>query len=269
MKITKLIVAGNDFLVVDYKENTNYQELAKKLLNRRFSVGADKLIVAKTNPLELLLFDNNGNREIANGNALTAYSKYLFDNKHVRKKIYDVIFGGKSINIEIISEIPFVTRINLDKPNYNNSMLYIKDSVSTFGRIINVNGLSFPIYSLNLLGVNTVVFIDKSNKEMMLNIAKEISEYKIFDKKTNVIFTEVIDKHNIKVITYSIDAEFNSTIGSAVASAMVVANKLGYIKSRANCQIEYGKMIVEINKKGQIYLESMSETLFELNLEEE
>ena len=269
MKITKMIVAGNDFLVIDYENNKDYKSLAKKLLDRRFGIGSDKLIVCKTNPFELFIYDINGNRETLNGYAICCFSKYLFDNKLLKRNQFDIISSGKTISVEIISELPFVTKINLDKPNYSNSMLYLNDRVDSFGRIISINGLSFPIYPVYLAGIHTIVYIDKSNKDMMLNIAKEISEYKLFDKKTNVSFVEVLDKHNINVMTYSITDGFNNTLGSGVAASMVVSNKLGYIKSRANCNIEYGKMIVEINKKGFIFLESMAETLFELNYEEE
>ena len=52
IKITKMQGCGNDFIILDYEEykktNLEMPELAKKICNRNFGVGADGLIIPKT-----------------------------------------------------------------------------------------------------------------------------------------------------------------------------------------------------------------------------
>ena len=53
MKFWKLQGIGNDFIAIDGRndhiDNNNYGDLAKKVCHRRFSVGADGLLVVKDN----------------------------------------------------------------------------------------------------------------------------------------------------------------------------------------------------------------------------
>ena len=53
MKFWKLQGIGNDFIAIDgrndYIDNNTYGDLAKKVCHRRFSVGADGLLVVKDN----------------------------------------------------------------------------------------------------------------------------------------------------------------------------------------------------------------------------
>ena len=61
MKCTKMEGCGNDFILIDEKEINNREiaELAKKLCNRHYGIGADGLIIVKQNPLEFIYYNSN------------------------------------------------------------------------------------------------------------------------------------------------------------------------------------------------------------------
>ena len=64
MKIEKYHGLGNSFLIVKYEENRNYRELSLKYCNNRLSIGADGLIVYKTNPLEMFIYNKDSSEDI-------------------------------------------------------------------------------------------------------------------------------------------------------------------------------------------------------------
>ena len=71
-------------------------------------------------------------------------------------------------------------------------MIYVNDSIDSFGRVIRIDDSLLTIYSFNLLGVNTVLFVDNIDDDIILSLAPKIAEYKIFNRKTDVIFVNII-----------------------------------------------------------------------------
>ncbi|NLM32513.1 MAG: hypothetical protein GX204_07210 [Acholeplasmataceae bacterium] len=53
IRFSKYHGLGNDFLIVDARDGADYQDLAKKICDRRFGVGADGHIVYRP-PREML-----------------------------------------------------------------------------------------------------------------------------------------------------------------------------------------------------------------------
>ncbi|MDY4736969.1 MAG: diaminopimelate epimerase, partial [Terrisporobacter sp.] len=75
MKFWKLQGIGNDFIAIDgrndYIDNNTYGDLAKKVCHRRFSVGADGLLVVKDNDeadVEMVYYNSDGSRASMCGN---------------------------------------------------------------------------------------------------------------------------------------------------------------------------------------------------------
>jgi len=270
MNIVKMHVCGNDFLLTQYERNINYNELAIKILDRHLGVGASRLVVIKTNPFEIFIYMKDGKEELSNSNALMCFLKYVYDKKLIRGSKVTVMSNNEKIDLEITQEIPFMASTNIGIPNFKNQMIYVNDPLDCFGRVITINNSSFTIYSFYLDGIQTVVFVDDIENSSLINMAKEISEYKIFSKKTNVTFVCVKDKKTLLVKTYAIDAGFVGS-ASSTAAALAAACKLGYTKLTAKCIIDGGYMDVEINKKGYLTINVPVNKIFELdyNMEEE
>ena len=129
MKIVKMHVCGDDYLLTAFDNKIDYSSLAIKILNRNKGIGANRLVVCKTNPLEMVIYDSEGKRELFNANALVCFSKFIYDNGLAKTNDLVVLTTAGRTKLEIIQEIPFMARLNLDKPNFNNRMIYVTDSL--------------------------------------------------------------------------------------------------------------------------------------------
>ncbi|MGM9970215.1 MAG: diaminopimelate epimerase [Anaeroplasma sp.] len=268
MHVTKMQACGNDYCVVKYESNVDFKKFAVNVCNRKLGIGSEGLIIVKENPLEMILFNPNGSKELMSGNAIRCFSKYCYDNKIVRNKKLSIITGNGEINVEIIQEIPFLCQVNMGKPNYNNQMIYVNDDLEAFNRILKVKDLSFTSYSFNIGGVQTVIFVDEFD-DKVVDLAYEISEYRLFTRKTNVSFVKIIDKKTIEVRTYLHDVGWTLSSGAGCCAAAVVAYKLDLVKPKIKAILEYGFLEVEINKKGYVYLTGPATTVFSCEYEEE
>jgi len=269
MKFTKMYVCDEDFLITMYESNIDYPNVAIKVLNRIKGIGANGLIVVKTNPLEMLVFDKDGKREVFNTNALVCFSKYVFDNEISRTKEMSILTGAGRTKIEVASEIPFYARLNLDKPNFNNRMIYVTDSMDSFGRVIRMNDTLLTIYSFNLLGVNTIIFVDDIDDKNILDLAPMVANHKIFSRKTDVIFVKVIDKKHLRVKCYKPNLGFVNNTASACGAALVAASKQGLIRGKVTCILDDGEINPEIDKKGNVFVEISANKICECNYSEE
>ncbi len=269
MNFTKMYACGEDFLITMYEDGVDYPHIASKVLNRIQGIGANRLIVCKPSPLEMLVYDIEGKREVYNTNALVCFAKYAFENGLSRTREMTILTGAGRIKLLVSAEIPFMARLNLDKPNFNNRMIYVNDSLDSFGRVIRLDDTLLTIYSFNLLGVNTIIFVDDINNKNMLDLAPRVAEYKIFNRKTDVLFVKVVDKKHLRIKCYKPGLGFVNTAGSGCGAALVAASKLGLIRGKVTCELDEGEMNPEIDKKGNVFVDITAYKISECNYNEE
>ena len=269
MKYTKMYVCGEDFLITLYENNVDYSSLAIKILDRIKGIGANRLIICKPNPLEMIIYDNLGKRELFNANALVCFGKYVYDSGISRAHELNILTGAGKTKIEVAAEIPYMARLNLEKPNFNNRMIYINDSIDSFGRVIRLDDTLLTIYSFNLFGVNTVIFTDDIDNKNMLDIVPRVAEYKIFNRKTDVLLVKVIDKKHLRVKCYKPGLGFINATGSGCGAALVTASKLNLIRGKVTCVLDEGEILPEIDKKGNVFVDIPAYKICECDYNEE
>ena len=266
MIVNKMHAYGNDFCLISYEENKNYEKLAKSICNRRLGIGAQSLIVVKIKPdLEMFIYDNNGKKASMDTNALLCFAKYVNDYKLIRKKEFDVIFQSKKYGIEV-TEDGYI--INMGIPNFNNSMLHISDSINSFGRVLRLDFTnSITIYSLCLGDVHTVILVDDFDAKIIDNVDLIINNL-LFKNKTNVDFVKVIDKGNIIIKSYDKNNNYLLSSAAGAAAAVVVLNKLKMCFKNVNVSFELGDVKVEL-KKDKVYVKGNAIKVFECEYKEE
>ena len=83
MQFTKLHGAGNDFIVVDGRGlERDWGQVAERLLDRRFGVGADGLLVVERSsraPVRMREFNPDGSEAEMSGNGIRCFAKYVLE----------------------------------------------------------------------------------------------------------------------------------------------------------------------------------------------
>lgn len=260
MKFLKMHGCGNDFIIADYKENIDYSNLAIKICDRYVGVGADGLILVKTNPLEMIYYNSDGSRAPMCGNGIRCFALYCYYNKIVNDLNFDVLTLAGIMKIEIKDLNPFNVRVNMGKAIYDNSLIKAYDDLSFKGRIIKVNDLEVKIYSLFAGTIHTVIFVDDFN-DKVLDYAKDISDFYLFREKTNVNFVKVVNKDTIYVKTFERGCGWTFACGTGCCASVYVANELGKINNEANVILKYGTLNIKI--EDNIYMTGPAKIVYE------
>ena len=276
MRFWKLQGIGNDFIAIDGRyDNINsdeYGSLAKKVCHRRFSVGADGLLVVKNSNLadiEMVYYNSDGSRASMCGNGLRCFVKFVYDNNIVNKDEFEVytLDGIKKIKINLSNnEIDTIT-VNMGRGSFKSKDIPVNSNKDKFiNEEINVLDQKFIISSM-LMGVpHAVVFVDDINMDEIHKYGPIIEKHQVFPKKTNVNFVKIIDEKNILVRTWERGCGYTLGCGTGITASVIISNYLNKVENHVNVTSEGGSIIIDLIND-EAYMTGKAEKICEGNLE--
>lgn len=256
MDFVKMHGAGNDFIILEDLNNLylgKENELAKKLCDRHFGIGADGLVFIRNTQMadiEMVIINSDGSYASMCGNAIRCFAKYVYDNKIVTKQEIRILTGDgvKIAYLEVDNEIVSKVKIYMGKPSF-----LAKDIPSTLednivDRVINIKNKKFNITSM-LMGVpHTIVMSKLDDIDVVEGASIEKCEY--FPQGTNVNFCEVINDKKVLVKTWERGAGATLACGTGCCSAVVATNKLGLTGGNVEVIAPGGILYIDVTKDG-------------------
>ncbi len=227
IKVTKMQGCGNDFVVLDYSEfektGLSMSELAIKLCNRNFGIGADGMIIPDTNPngetdIAWYFYNSDGTTAQMCGNGMRCFAKYVFDKKLIDKKQFSVKTLAGIIKPEILDNGNI--KVDMGVP-------ILADAKIPFcgERHIKVRDKEFDITPVSMGNPHCVIFTDDDPMYLAQNYGSDIETHPYFPEKTNTEFVKVLSKNEIEMRVYERGCGITLACGTG-ACASVVAGVL-------------------------------------------
>jgi len=218
----KMSAAANDFIVIDnrskaYSEQANF--LARKLCQRRYSVGADGLILienSKKANFKALFFNADGSEFNLCGNGGRCAAKFAFINVIASRKMTMETNVGV-LNAEITSDtvklqIPLPVKVEMNK------IIEIEGKRKIKGHYIKIGDPHFIIFAKNIFEAPIEAFSKKVRYSSSFG-----------EEGTNVDLIQQIRENRFAIRTYERGVEGETyACGSGCVSAAIVLNKLSY-----------------------------------------
>ncbi len=257
MKFTKMQGTGNDFIIIedmDEKFKNKESELALKLCDRHFGIGADGVLFIRDSDaadIQMVIFNGDGSHADMCGNGLRCFAKYVWEKSLVAEDAVIKIETGDGVKeavLEIVNnEVESVT-VNMGSPSFIPEKIPADSSEEIINIKIHANHKDYNITSM-LLGVpHTVIFgkLDSFNIEE----GRDIERLELFPKRTNVNFCEVIDKDHIKIKTWERGAGPTLACGTGSCASVIAANMMGLTEDQVNVEVPGGNLVVQITESG-------------------
>ncbi len=234
---------GNDFIVIDDLSGTPKiisPELAKKMCDRRFGIGADQILWLKK-PLDthldarMEILNADGSSAEMCGNGIRAVAIYLRDhvqNAGTRKTDYAietlagvirVLFRGDDVEVDMGSP-------RLGK------------GCEQGGELIEIEGQMFRFFEVSMGNPHAVIFIEDLDAVPLEKIGPLIECHPRFPGKTNVEFVQVVDAHTIRVRVWERGAGITLACGTGACAAAVAALQVGQVKNPVLVQLPGGTL---------------------------
>ncbi len=273
MIFTKAHGLGNDFVIVDDRENKytqNLSELARKICHRRTGVGADGLIFVRNSETcdsRMQLFNSDGSEAEMCGNGVRCFAKYVYDKgiyKHERMSV-ETLAGPMIIDLTVENGVAVTARVDMGEPEVRREFIPVVGTGDCQLQKLNAAGREFT-FSTILLGVpHTVVFMDH------LPTADEVVKYgsviepmtELFPRKTNVNFTHVLDNNTIEVRTYERGCGPTLACGTGSSSAAVCCAMANYTGKKVEVKLELGSLHIEWAENGHVFMTGPAAFAFE------
>lgn len=275
IKITKMQGCGNDFVILDYEEykktGLEMPEIAKKLCDRNFGIGADGLIIPNTNTEDTdigwFFYNSDGSTAQMCGNGMRCFAKYVYDKGLVSKDEFTVKTLAGVITPKILEDGQ--VRVNMAKPILdtekipflpNNNLNY---KISVKNRIFEGNAISMG-------NPHFVIFI--KDDEDLLELAKtygpEIEVGAEFPEKTNVEFIKIKSYKKIKLCVWERGCGITLACGTGACASVVAGVLNGYLENSVDVKLLGGEVNVTWNgspnkPEGDVFLSGPAEYVYE------
>jgi diaminopimelate epimerase len=112
--------------------------------------------------------------------------------------------------------------------------------------------------------VHTVVFVDDLKKIDVEKIGDAICHHPLFPNRTNVNFTQVIDRETLQVRTYERGVGPTLACGTGCCAAAVVSEKLGHTSKSVKVELALGALQIELGE--QVYMTGPAARVYDGNL---
>ena len=292
IKFTKMQSTGNDFIIIDTREQfiNNPGGLAVRLCNRRSGIGADSLVlVGKTEKADasMKFFNLDGSEGKMAGNAIRAVAKYLYDNNinGIADK-HDKNDTTVSISIKTASGIKMLTAyklngkvssvmVDMGKPSFTAESLptTLKEvplnvpglpEKAIVNEQLTVDGMNYDVTCVSVGNPHCVVFCGFVDKVDLQKIGPEFENNPVFPERTNTEFVRVVGPNELKMRTWERGNGETPACGTGACAAVIAAVLNGYCKMNENITVNVrgGKMIVKYTGNS-VYLSGNTELLYE------
>ncbi len=252
IKFTKMNGLGNDFVILDFEEYKKTKmpsdELAKKLCNRNFSIGADGLIIVNpdTENADISWFFYNSDGSVAQmcGNGMRCFARYVFDKKLVDKKEFSVERKAGIIVPKIISDTE--VRVNMGKPILSPEKIPCK-AEKNLNIPYSAEDKKFLLNAVSMGNPHCIIFVEKDSKKLALKYGSKIEKDSLFPEKTNVEFVEILSKDEIVINVWERGCGITLACGTGACATVVAGILNGYLNNKVKANLPGGALQIEWN----------------------
>jgi diaminopimelate epimerase len=270
MKFWKMHGLGNDYVVIDNRKgaipNEVIPELARKLCERRFSIGADGLLLVSDSAkadVKMRIFNADGSEAEMCGNGIRCFAKYCYENNITRKLDFTVetLAGTKRVWLTVRNDQIRSVRVDMGTPIFERNKMSMTGEGTWINENLLVDGENYKATCLSTGNPHCVIFVDNTDDFPVCVIGPKIENNHLFPQRTNVEFAQVINNNEIKVRVWERGCGETLACGTGACAAVVAGKRLGIVENKVTVRLLGGNLEVEYTDR--MFLSGPAERVFE------
>ncbi len=272
VKFTKMHGIGNDYIYIDcFKETVdNPEELARIMSPRRFSVGADGVILICPSDVadaKMRMFNLDGSEGKMCGNGIRCVGKYVYDSGIAQKDTITVetLSGIKVLKVEAENGKAKALTVDMGKPCFTAKKIpVLYDGVTVINKPITVAGYEYKITAISMGNPHAVVFCDNVRDLPLEEIGPKFEKNSIFPESVNTEFIRVIDDKTLEMRVWERGSGETLACGTGACAAAVAAVVNGYCKKGEEITVRLlgGELYITYFNDERVMMRGGAETVF-------
>lgn len=237
IRFTKMQAEGNDFIIIDSRKKIfkgkNIKDFVVRSCRRRFSVGADGLILIESSrkaDFKWHFYNPDGTEVEMCGNGSRCAARFAYVNR----------IAGRKLSFETLAGI-----IKAEVKNSRVKVELTKPYGLKLGLKIPIDGKIYKGDFLNTGVPHVVYFLRNIEKLDVTGIGRKTRYHRFFKPSgTNANFVRIINTHNLSVRTYERGVEDETlACGTGSVASALVAGAIGKVKSPVSVRTRGGKTL--------------------------
>lgn len=284
IQFTKLQATGNDFVLIDLTDSPRLQPdwpgLAMEMCHRRFGVGSDGLILVLKSDVahfRMRMFNPDGSEAEICGNGLRCFARYVVSSGLAQK--------GSEMTIETAAGMKRVQpgdggswfRVDMGVPKFRAEEIPLGlevDRTPIVDYRVNAKGRDLLLTFVSMGNPHGVCFVDDVAGFPLSELGPIVEHDKLFPRRLNFEIARVASRKEIEARVWERGAGETLSCGSGACAVAVAAQLHGCVDSQVDVVLPGGRLGIEWDGKGEVYLSGSAEMVFtgywlERNLSEE
>ena len=261
---------GNDYIVIDNRDgkigDKKAEQFAKTLCERRFSVGADGLLLVSNSgvaDVKMRIFNADGSEAEMCGNGIRCFAKYCYENGIAQKNEFDVdtLSGIKHVWLTVKNNEVQAVKVDMGAPNWQRNSLPMMGQGTCINEHLEVDGQPYKVTCLSMGNPHCVIFVDDVDDFPVDCVGPLVENHPVFPKRTNVGFVQVLNRNELKVRVWERGCGEPLACGTGTCAAVAAANKLGKVGAKVTVHVLGGDLQVEVAES--LFLCGAAEKVYE------
>ncbi|MBT0160624.1 diaminopimelate epimerase [Candidatus Bathyarchaeota archaeon A05DMB-2] len=270
MRFWKMHGLGNDYVVIDNRDgkiaDAETADLARRLCERRFSVGADGLLLVSGSAVadvKMRIFNADGSEAEMCGNGIRCFTKYCYENSIVRKTelTVETLAGVKKAWLTVERGAVTSVKVDMGAPVLERKEIPMLGEGTCINEDLRVNGETYKVTCLSVGNPHCVIFVDAVDDFPVERIGPKIENHNLFPNRTNVEFAQVLNKAEMKVRVWERGCAETLACGTGACASVAAGNLLRKVAGRVTVHLLGGDLQVEYTDR--LFLSGPAVKVFE------
>jgi diaminopimelate epimerase len=267
LPFVKTHALGNDFLLVENngKIPGDYSQLAHRICDRHFGIGADGLILWKAgdDSFNVRIFNQDGGEAECSGNGLRCVAAYLIESGRWKKDavrletisgMYTLKHVGQQYEADMgepklaPADIPFVPSLPVDR---------------VVAYPLQAGDQTFSISACSTGNPHCSLFVNAVDDSYVERIGPILERHRSFPNRTNVEFIRIVNDHEAEVRFWERGVGYSNASGTGSCGAVVACILNGKTSRKVTVHAKAGDLIVEWPEGGRLKLTSTANIVAE------
>lgn len=272
MEFTKMHGLGNDFIVI-YGEKelpNNANELALKVCDRFFGIGADGLVYilpSDNADFKMRIINSDGSEAEQCGNAIRCVSKYVYDHKLIDRKaitIETIGAGVQPVQLTVEEGIVKQVRVDMGEPILNGLAIPTTfDKKQVVNETVQVDGQDYTFTAVSMGNPHCVIEVEDAKTLDYSVIGPKLEVHEAFPKKINVEFVTIYNRNHIEMRVWERGAGPTLACGTGACATLVASVLRDKADRAATVSLKGGDLYIEWNSSdNHLYMTGPAEEVF-------
>lgn len=262
---------GNDFVIVNGLEEKidNYNEMAIKVCDRHFGIGADGLVVILPSQIadfQMRIYNSDGSEAEMCGNVTRCIARYVFEYGLTNKKKITLETKAGIIKPELIfiDDVLSTVRVDMGEPRLKRGEMPMAGNVNeqVINEVLLVDGSEHRITCVSMGNPHCILFVDDITSIDLCDLGPKIETHTAFPKKTNVEFVQVLSKQSLRMRVWERGAGITMACGTGTCATLVAAVLNGKTDRQAIVELDGGELLIEWGLDNHIYMSGPAVEVF-------